>query len=185
MTMASESPFLTPDNPYDARVERTFAFIDLSGFTHFTAEHGDGEAVKVLARFRTAVREVSARKGVRIAKWLGDGAMLVSTERESLVEAIVDIEHLISEHVSPLPLRAGIASGLVIMFEGDDYVGAAVNLAARLCSLAAPGEVIAPASIVTSMMVNTRAQPLGPRAVNGLSEPVELVRLEWGDGESV
>ena len=61
VAIASDSPFLTPGNPYDTRVERTFAFIDLSGFTQFTEENGDAEAVKVLGLFRSAVREVSAQ----------------------------------------------------------------------------------------------------------------------------
>ncbi|MED5582836.1 MAG: hypothetical protein VYD67_00480, partial [Actinomycetota bacterium] len=57
------------------RVDRTFAFIDLSGFTSFIDSEGDGAALEVLHDFKSAVRQLAARKGVRIAKWLGDGAM--------------------------------------------------------------------------------------------------------------
>ncbi len=172
----AESPFLTGD-PYDTRVDRTFGFVDLAGFTAFTDERGDGEAVRLLALFRTAVREVAARRGVRVAKWLGDGAMLVSVERELVVEAVVAVQDVLQECPLPLPIHAGIASGPVILFEGDDYIGAAVNLAARLSEVAGPGEVLAPATIVSSLMVNTRAEPVGARLVPGIAEPVELVRL--------
>ncbi len=170
------SPFLTGD-PYDTRVDRTFGFVDLAGFTEFTDAHGDGEAVRLLALFRGALREVAARRGVRIAKWLGDGAMLVSVERELVVEAVVAVQDLLHECPLPLPIHAGIAAGPVILFEGDDYIGAAVNLAARLADLAGPGEVLAPAGIVSSLMVNTRAEPIGARPVPGIAEPIELVRL--------
>lgn len=170
------SPFLTGD-PYDTRVDRTFGFVDLAGFTEFTDAHGDGEAVRLLALFRGALREVAARRGVRIAKWLGDGAMLVSVERELVVEAVVAVQDLLHECPLPLPIHAGIAAGPVILFEGDDYIGAAVNLAARLAELAGPGEVLAPAGIVSSLMVNTRAEPAGTRIVPGIAEPIELVRL--------
>jgi class 3 adenylate cyclase len=173
---AAESPFLTGD-PYDTRVERTFGFVDLSGFTRFSDERGDGEAVRLLALFRSAVREVAARRGVRIAKWLGDGAMLVSVEREPLVEAIVAVQDLLCECPLPLPLRAGVAAGPVILFEGDDYIGMAVNLASRLAELAGPGEVLAPADVVSSLMVNTKAEAIGLRSVPGLVEPIGLVRL--------
>ena len=176
----TDSPFLTGD-PYDTRVERTFGFIDLSGFTQFTDEHGDAEAVRLLARFRTAVREVAAQRGVRVAKWLGDGAMLVSVERELLVEAIVAIQDLLGDCVLPLPLRAGIASGPVILFEGDDYIGMAVNLAARLADLAGPGEVLAHAEVMSSLMVNTSAEPIGRRSLPGIAEPLEVVRLISSD----
>ena len=93
------------------------------------------------------------------------------------LKAIVEIEQLISDYVSPLPLRAGIAAGPVILFEGDDYIGNAVNLAARLADLAEPGQVLAPADIVSSLMVNTTVQPLGAHLVPGMAEPVQVVEL--------
>ena len=65
------------------RVERWFAFVDLSGFTSFGDEFGDDESVRVLTLFRSAVRKVATDFGVRIAKWLGDGCMLVSVEPDA------------------------------------------------------------------------------------------------------
>ena len=53
------------------RVERTFAFLDLCGFTAYTDEKGDAAAYDVISKFRTAVRQVAAERGVRLAKWLG------------------------------------------------------------------------------------------------------------------
>lgn len=159
------------------RVDRAFAFIDLSGFTAFTDSEGDGSAVELLRQFRSAVRHAASNKGVRIAKWLGDGAMLVSVETEPLVEAVVDIEASIAASGQPLPLRAGIAAGPVILFEGDDYIGHPVNIAARLCDEAQPNEVLAVASAMSSLMVNTRIEPVGERVIRGVYEPVALVRL--------
>ena len=168
--------------PGGTRVERTFAFLDLSGFTTYTDTEGDAAAVKVLSGFRAAVREMAAQRAVRVAKWLGDGAMLVSVEVEPAVEAIIDIAQRIDESGSPLALRAGIASGPVILFEGDDYIGQAVNLASRLCDLAHPQEVLAPASIVSSLLVNTTAVPIGARHISGFAQPIELVRLVAAEG---
>jgi len=160
----------------DARIDRAFGFIDLSGFTRYTDEYGDREAVKLLARFRTAVRDVSARRGVRVAKWLGDGAMLVSTDGELLATAVVEIAQRLQGE--PLPLRCGVASGPVLLFEGDDYIGAAVNLAARLCAMARPGEVYATAALASSLTATTTATPVGSRVVAGIAEPVEVVRID-------
>lgn len=160
------------------RVHRVFAFVDLSGFTAFTAQQGDTAAVDLLADFRQVVRHVASYKGVRIAKWLGDGAMMVGLETELLVEAIVDIEIAVQESNSPLALRGGIAEGNVILFEGDDYIGQPVNLAARLCDLAQPEQVLAPSSLVSSMMVNTAVTEIGSHAVAGLEEPIDLVSLD-------
>ena len=85
------------------RVDRTFAFLDLCGFTAFTDQNGDADAYDVVAGFRAAVRQVAAERGVRLAKWLGDGVMMVGVEPEDLVEAVVDIECLIDEAGSPWP----------------------------------------------------------------------------------
>ena len=73
------------------RVERCFAFVDLSGFTAFTERFGDERTVVVLASFRTRVREIAARRGVRVTKWLGDGAMLSSSDTEAVVAMVVEL----------------------------------------------------------------------------------------------
>ena len=164
-----------------ARVDRTFAFIDLSGFTAYTDANGDDAAVKVLGAFRSAVRDIASRRAVRIAKWLGDGAMLVAVEAEPGIEAVIDIERRIDEIGSPLPLRAGLAGGPVLLFEGDDYIGAAVNLASRLCDMAQPTEVLAPADLVSSLLVNSKALPIVSRHVSGFAQPIEVVRLVSAD----
>ncbi len=164
-------------NPYENRVVRTIAFVDLSGFTAHTQNNGDEAAVQALMFFRAATREVCARHGVRIAKWLGDGAMLVGVEAEDIAEAMTELSNLVAESASPLPLRAGIATGDVILFEGDDYIGSVVNLAARLADIAAAGQVLAPKDFVSAIMVNTQALPVGALDVKGFAEPVEVVAL--------
>lgn len=165
-------------NPYEHRVTRTIGFVDLSGFTRFTQSEGDEAAVEQLMFFRAATREVCARYGVRIAKWLGDGAMIVGVEAEETAEAITELRRLIEEKGAPLPLRAGVATGPVILFEGDDYIGSMVNLAARLADVAEPGQLLAPKEFVSAMMVNTSAVPVGPLKINGFPEPIEVVELE-------
>jgi adenylate cyclase len=123
------------------RVERTLAFLDLCGFTAYTQAQGDDAAVAVLARLRAVVRAATEQRGVRITRWLGDGVMLVGADARAVVVCVSDV---VADMLAtgPLPIRGGIARGPVIMFEGDDYIGAAVNLAARLCDTAAPGEVL-------------------------------------------
>jgi len=158
------------------RVARTFAFVDLSGFTQFTDLHGDDEAVAVLSQFRAALRATASDIGVRVAKWLGDGAMLVSVDTTSLVEATVSLADQFADD-GLLPLRAGLAAGKVILFEGDDYTGGAINLAARLCDLAQPLEVLATADIGELVPDGIAAVDVGEYNVAGLARPVDVVRL--------
>jgi class 3 adenylate cyclase len=158
------------------RVHRTFAFVDLSGFTRFTDLHGDDEAVAVLSQFRSAVRSIASDIGVRVAKWLGDGAMLVSVEGPALVRAVMELDEVFSAD-GLLPVRSGVAAGPVILFEGDDYTGGAVNLASRLCDLAQPFEVLTTAEVAEDLPEGVAASPVGERAIPGLGAPVAIVRL--------
>ncbi len=162
------------------RVQRTFAFVDVSGFTAFTDREGDAAAVELLETIRGSIRRLASVHGVRIAKWLGDGAMIVGVEPEPAIEAVVDMIEA-NREVTSMPLRAGVASGGVILFEGDDHIGQAVNLAARLSDLAGPDQILAPAEMMTSLLVNTRAVPHGEHSVPGIATPLQLVRLEAVD----
>ena len=161
----------------DVRVERSFGFVDLGGFTSFTEERGDEQAVQVLSLFRSAVRDVASRNGVRVAKWLGDGAMFVAVTTPELICTVLEIEERIDEVGSPLPLRAGLAEGPVILFEGDDYIGSAVNLAARLCDTAQAHQVLATTDVASVAPEWVRASPVGMVLVAGFGFPVEAFDL--------
>lgn len=122
-------------------LDRSFLFIDVSGFTRYVDQHGEHAAIDVLTRFRSAARDTAARRGVRVAKWLGDGVMLVGTEPG--VTAAAGAEMMCRFAGSGLDIHGGMASGPVLLFEGDDYIGRCVNLAARLCDAATEGELLA------------------------------------------
>jgi adenylate cyclase len=156
------------------RVHRTFAFLDLCGFTDFVDEHGDAGAVRELQGLRSAVREVAPLFGVRVEKWLGDGLMLVGVDCEPLVGAALAIEERHSV-AGELELRGGIASGAVILLEGDDYVGRSVNLASRLCDLAAPGQILAVDDLDLPEWVMTTEHD--PVVVKGMTGSVPVVGL--------
>lgn len=159
------------------RVGRGFAFVDLSGFTSFTDTYGDEEACRVLTLFRSAVREVSSRRGVRVAKWQGDGAMFVSVERGPLVETVLEIEEKVDHTDSPLRLRGGITFGHVILFEGDDHIGSAVNLAARLCDVAAPHEMLVSCELEDFIPAWATVEAAVPVDVRGFALPVPVLRV--------
>lgn len=135
-----EHPQALPPSQPRPYVDRTFAFIDLSSFTAFTESHGEHAAVALLTRFRALTGEVAARRGVRIAKWLGDGAMLVGVRSGPVIASAAEL--LGRFHLADLQVSAGVAGGPVILFGGDDYIGRSVNLAARLCDAADRGEIL-------------------------------------------
>ncbi len=160
------------------RVERAFAFVDLSGFTSFSDQHGDEESVRVLTLFRGAARKVATDFGVRIAKWLGDGAMFVAVDARQLVCAVLELELLVHDIDLPLEIHAGLAGGQVILLEGDDYTGGPVNLASRLADAAAPGEILATPELAELAPPGSRIHAVREIAVPGFARPVQVSRLE-------
>ncbi len=124
-----------------ALVDRAFAFVDLCGFTQFIATHGEHAAIDTLTQFRSLARNIAVRRGVMVAKWLGDGAMIVGLE---VGPTIATAAELIGRYDgSTLALRGGFAHGQALIMDGDDYIGRPANLAARLCQVARPEELLA------------------------------------------
>jgi adenylate cyclase len=64
------------------RITRSFAFVDLCGFTAYMDERGDDAAAEALGILRAATRAAGEEHGVRVAKWMGDGAMLVRMDHD-------------------------------------------------------------------------------------------------------
>ncbi len=157
------------------RVRRSFGFVDLSGFTSYAATHGDDLAVGQLSLFRSVVRAVGSATGVRVAKWLGDGAMLVGLEAAEVVSAIIRMKRTLAAEGSELLIHAGVACGDVILFEGDDHIGNVVNLAARLAELAQPGQILAPVDTLHGLARSGAV--LGPMNIAGFDTPVEVADL--------
>jgi class 3 adenylate cyclase len=162
------------------RVDRWFAFVDLAGFTSFGDEHGDDESVRVLTLFRAAARSVATDYGVRIAKWLGDGCMLVSVVPEQLVAAVCTLEQMVDDAELPLRIHAGMAGGPVILLEGDDYTGGPVNLASRLMDEAGPHEIFTLPDLAAHAPAGTPIEPVGMLTIAGFQQPVEVVCLGCG-----
>jgi class 3 adenylate cyclase len=159
------------------RVPRTFAFLDLCGFTNYTAAFGDDAAGRILSTFRTLVREVASERGVRVAKWLGDGCMVVAVEQRAAIEFVMDLERRANRVCAPLMLRAGLATGPALLFEGDDYIGSAVNMAARLCDHAQNVDVLMPTMQLERLPEGVRAEPFGEIELRGFPGTVDVVRL--------
>jgi adenylate cyclase len=162
------------------RVHRSFAFVDVSGFTALTELEGDERAVDVLTAFRALLRDICARRGVRIAKWLGDGVMLVCVTTRPLLETILEIHYVVSVVSGPVEtvsIRSGLTAGEVILMEGDDYIGHSVNVAARLCDQAPAGEALAAPSVMDDLPSWGVALRRTDVALRGVEKPVPATSI--------
>jgi len=107
---------------------------------------------------------------------LGDGVLLVFTDAASAVSATVAIVAECSDRAL-LPAHAAIAAGRVVRRQGDIY-GSTVNLAARLVSLAGPGEVVVEEGVIVALPRGTASfEPIGRVEVRGFPLPVATWRV--------
>ena len=159
------------------RVPRTFAFVDLSGFTNYTAANGDDAAGRILSAFRSIAREIASERGVRIAKWLGDGCMIVAVEQKDAVIFALELDRRAAQVCAPLAIRVGLASGYALIFEGDDYIGSAVNMASRLSDIAGPFEILVPAMQLERLPEGVVATDHGALQLRGFPGTIEVLAL--------
>ena len=159
------------------RFRRTFIFVDLSGFTTFTEQHGDGTAAQLLSKFRAVARAVGSHQGVRIDKYLGDGLMAVAVEAHDGITFAMELQRHATVACAPLSLRIGIATGDTMQFEGQDYIGGAPNMAARLCDAAHGVGALIPADQTTNLPIGLSALAHPALELPGFNGPIEVVAL--------
>ncbi len=123
------------------------------------------------------MREIASDRGVRIAKWLGDGCMVVAVDQSDAIAFVLDLELRAAAVCAPLTLRAGVASGYALLFEGDDYIGSAVNMAARLCDVAGPYEVLIPTMGLERLPEGVSATAHDPVKLAGFPGEIEVFAL--------
>jgi adenylate cyclase len=151
-------------------VELTVAFIDLEDFTTYTEAEGDDAARRLLIGHHQVAEPIVASHGGRVLKRLGDGLMLTFPEPEAAVLACLELGE-----ASPLPLRAGIHGGMVLV-TGDDVIGHVVNLAARVTGSAEGGELVVTDHVRTAVGDLLGVAFDGPytRSFKGIEEKVPV-----------
>ncbi len=153
------------------QVQITLCFIDLTGFTRYTEEEGDIEALDVVENFVAGV-ESSLPREATIVKTIGDEVMVVSPDAASLTEWAVDF--LGRFHQRPQP-RVGIHFGDAVYRDGD-YFGSQVNLAHRVVNRALAGEVLVTDRVAGAIEGRDRLalEAIGSVSLKGFPVPTEL-----------
>lgn len=177
-------PQARPREPYVATAFRVILFTDLEGSTALTQRLGDAGAMRVLRAHDKIAREAVRAGGGQLVKHTGDGMMASFPSVTRAVESAVAIQQRVAEHNRDHPdevmaVRIGLSAGEPVTEDGDLF-GAAVQLAARLCTAAAPGTVMVSAAVrdlaVGKGFVFTDR---GGVALHGFDEPVHAYEVQW------
>jgi adenylate cyclase len=152
----------------------TLCFIDLTGFTRYTEEEGDLEALDVVENFVETV-EATLPPEATIVKTIGDEVMVVSPDPASLTEWAVGLLARLPERPQP---RVGIHYAQAVYRDGD-YFGTHVNLAHRVVGRAQAGEVLVTDSVTGSLeQRGLTCEPIGEVNLKGFpaATPLYIVR---------
>src|SRR5215207_4472147 len=125
-------------------VDVAILFTDLVGFSSWALEAGDRAALRLLREVSEAIEPPVLERQGEVVKRLGDGLMAAFWDAPRAVEAAF----IATDRVAPIEvdgyrprLRTGIHLGRPRKL-GGDYFGVDVNVAARLCDAAKPGEIL-------------------------------------------
>src|SRR5438128_2879380 len=162
---------------------KTFLIADVRGYTRFTSERGDEAAARLATRFAELARDAIEAAGGSLVELRGDEALAVFDSARQALRAAADLqERFVGETVADpsLPLAAGIGLdvGEAVRVDGG-YRGGALNLAARLCSLAGPGEVLVSPGVahLARKVEGLEYVERGAVRLKGLEKPVDVVAV--------
>jgi class 3 adenylate cyclase len=180
----------------EARKTVTVVFADVSGSTEL-GERLDPEALRrVMGRYFKEMRTVLERHGGTVEKFIGDAVMAVFGipelhEDDALraVRAAAEMgetlavlnEELLGERGVTLAVRTGINTGEVVAGDpaGGEFfaTGDAVNTAARLEQVAAPGEILLGEETRRLVRDAVELEPVDSLDLEGKADSVAAWRL--------
>jgi adenylate cyclase len=155
------------------RIRVAIAFADLAGYTRFTEEEGEEEALSSVERFVEGVTH-TLPEDARVVKTIGDEVMVVGQDIGALVDWAVGFTLLFEERPEP---RIGVHLGTTLYRDGD-YFGRDVNLTSRVVARARGGEVLVTDSVVDAVRDSAHLsfEEIGQVKLKGFDEPRELCR---------
>jgi class 3 adenylate cyclase len=151
---------------------RTILFTDLESSTALTQAIGDAKAQDILHGHNAVVRAALAAHDGEEVKHTGDGIMASFGSAVAAVQAALAIQRDLAG--GEVRVRVGLNAGEPIHEEGD-YFGGSVQLAARVCDRAEPGQVLV-SNVVRELCTGKMFQfdDQGEATLKGFPESVRL-----------
>jgi class 3 adenylate cyclase len=161
-----------------AAAYRGFLFADIRGFTAFAERYGNAAAAAKVSRFLEIARTAIARRDGAELKTEGDAIHAVFPSASSAVLCGLEIVDAAAQLSAQEPdgwfdLGVGVHAGEAVE-TAEGYIGRAVNIAARLCSIARPGEVLVSSTVkgIAQASIQVGFIPRGRRRLKGIQDPI-------------
>ena len=169
-------------------------FCDLRGFTAFAETAEPEEVIDILREYQGEMGRIILQHGGTLEHYAGDGIMVFLNDPHPIpdhpMEAVrmaLDMRSRFDEVAAKwtragfdLGFGIGISTGYAtigrIGFEGHyayAVIGSVPNLAARLCAMAEPGQIVVSGRAHTAVESRVSAEPLGSFQLKGFSRPID------------
>jgi adenylate cyclase len=149
-------------------------FVDLVDSTALAQQTQVGALGAMLTAFEHICSDIVTRRGGRVVKLIGDEVLYTTADERSACAIALELVQAFEEHPSIPRARAGLASGEVMLRDGDVF-GPVVNLASRAVGTAGAGEVLTTRALAQS--TGYAVERLQARQLKGFGEPIELCRV--------
>jgi class 3 adenylate cyclase len=159
------------------RVTRTFLFTDIVDSTKTLEAVGDEKWARALRWHDNTVRQILSVNEGEVVDHIGDGFFVAFEAPRSALDAATAVQRALAAQPLAPDVRIGIHSAEAISL-GANYRGKGVHAAARIGALAGGGEIVASRATAEAAGA-TRVSEARVVELKGLSEPVEVVSIDW------
>jgi class 3 adenylate cyclase len=158
--------------------------VDVVGYSRLMSEDEAGTA-QAVRKHREAAQPIVASFGGRIVKTMGDGLLLEFPSVVAAVECGIAIQKLMIERNADVPksrrivYRVGVNLGDVLI-DGDDILGAGVNIAARLEGICDPGGITISGTAFEHIdgKIGSAFVDLGEKSLKNIARPIRAYAVK-------
>ncbi len=175
--------------PSERHSERAIVFADVCQSTRLYETYGDVKALEIVGHAMAVMSEVVEAHGGVVLRTLGDEVFSTFPSAGQAVEAArrmqqaTSIDPVLAPH--QVDIRVGLHYGEVLQ-EGKEVYGDAVNLAARVASLAKAQQILTTGATVSALSpaLHPYTRSLGRMKVKGKQSEIELCEFIWQEDTS-
>jgi class 3 adenylate cyclase len=185
------------------RRQLTSVFIDLVGSTELVMRIDPEELIEMMKSYRAAVTTAVDQQRGWVVRFIGDGAlalfgypvadedspMLAVRAGLDAIAAVGSLEWTGRDGSFRPAVRVGVATGMVVVAPGantvrieDNLIGSAINLAARLQTVAQPNELAVSEATRRLLGDNYVYRSLGQQTLKGFDAPQAVFAIAGSGG---
>jgi adenylate cyclase len=163
---------------------------DVVGYSRLIGRDESGTVARLRGHRKQRLEPVLARRGGRLVKLTGDGALVEFPSAVDALGAAIEFQQAMADTNKDQPedtrivFRIGLHLGDLIV-DGDDLYGDGVNVAARLEAEAPPGGIVVSRTIHEAVAGRLKASfnDLGNLALKNIERPIQAFVVKWDEAD--